>query len=172
MRVFAYCAKSFEAQVRRAAGVQPFTSPPHTVETFEPSWMQGYDLLYFDLHGYVGRWGWHGEEDRALCPEGVMRATLSDPVVFTASCYAGPDHPMVEAFLDAGARVVIGGLGQNFEYSHALIGANLLGMWLRRLLSLGLPWQVALEGARLKVRLGRRSHKLAAQDALAFQGYV
>ena len=61
MRVFAYCTETARVAVGRATGVVPFTSPPLTASTFKSKALEGYDVIYFRLHGVDGKVGWFGE---------------------------------------------------------------------------------------------------------------
>lgn len=172
MNVWAYCDARFERATRQAAGVTPLTCPPATAATFDPSVLQGHDLLYFDLHGDPGTW-WYGlinygmvcERIPALHADQVRGLDLQGTVVFAATCHAGdPGNPMARAFMDAGA-VVIAGEGENYgPPGGKLYGAPLLGLWLRRCLERGLKAESALAMARLMVRFRRQ-----AGDAVRFQ---
>ena len=174
LSVWAYCDARFERATRQAAGVTPLTCPPATAATFDPSVLQGQELLYFDLHGDQGKDWWYGlinygmvrERIPALYADQVRGLDLHGVTVFAATCHAGdPGNPMAQAFMDAGA-VVIAGEGENYgPPGGKLYGAPLLGMWLRRSLERGWGVSKALTMARLIVRLSRRS----VSDTVAFQ---
>ena len=90
MRVFAYCAKQFEESARRASGVTPLTCPPMSSKDFDPAWLQGYDLIYFDLHSYLGGCVWYGDKGRpALKMEQILDADLRGSVIFGLNCFLG-----------------------------------------------------------------------------------
>ncbi|MBU0494099.1 MAG: hypothetical protein KKA73_04915 [Chloroflexi bacterium] len=180
MRVFAYCAQSFAATTRAAAGVAPLTSPPLTGATFDPRWLAGYDLLYLDLHGQPGQPTWWGDEAVALTAAQIQTTDLTGAVVFAVNCHlADADSPMLDALLSAGARYVIGGDGRNWGGERALLGAPLLGQWFRRLLRVHVPPLLALRWAKARVQAdlwaadAQERHDLAeaARDTLAFQAY-
>lgn len=182
MRVFAYCAKSFERQTRRAAGVtKPITCPPVSSETLDVSALEGNDLLWFDLHGGPNVGFWYGDNGIiALTAEQVRSVDLTDTIVFALNCYlADRESPMLDALLDAGAKYVIGGDGENWEGVRSLYGAGLLGMWFRRLLQIGIPALKALPLARKRVQgtllkdklLGKKRKVDAAKDTLGFKAY-
>jgi hypothetical protein len=141
MKAFAYCASPFEKAVREAAGVEPLLSPPVTADNFQPEWMEGFDLLYFDLHGRYGRSVWYGDKVPALREEHIMAADLTGSVVFAASCFLGDEEsPMLDAFLEAGATFVVGGKGNNFGPKRSSdYGVPLLGKWFRRFLTVFSP---------------------------------
>lgn len=170
IRVFAYCAQSFAEATRKAAGVEPLTCPPISAERFPPLGLQGYDFLYLDLHGSPGEPFWRGD-DRicALTATQVLSNDLRGCVVFAANCYlADGDSPMMDALLDAGARYVIGGAGENWGPTRGwLFGAPLLGLWLRRWLAIGLSPLRALGLAKRAVRM----RGVAVEDTLAFRAY-
>lgn len=167
MRVFAYCAASFEKSVRRAAGVPPLLSPPCGLTAFNPHVLEGYDLLYFKLHGLPGQPYWYGDHWlTALSADQVSQADLSGAVVFVANCYL-PESPLLQALLDAGAKAVVGGPGQNYGRPHSVDGADLLGLYFRYCLQLKLPTKVALTFAKHRLRLKRKDK--STKDTLAFQ---
>ena len=190
MRVFAYCCESFAAATERAAGVRPVLSPPMAAEFMPPRALEGYDLLYFDLHGAPGEAFWRGDGGIvALRAEQIPRlATLArndggeesarndgtrqGPVVFAASCYLGDDDsPMLDAFLQAGAWYVIGGTGENWgPRGGRLYGAPLLGLWLRRWMEVGFETLLALALAKQTVRVVSRGG-MAVEDTLGFRAY-
>jgi hypothetical protein len=70
----------------------------------------------------------------------------------------------------AGATV-IGGPGLNYAGRETVLGAGLLGMWLRRGLQAGLDAARALAVARARVRLTAimGTNRMAARDALGFR---
>jgi hypothetical protein len=181
MRVFAYCAASFREATRRAAGVEPLTCPPASAEHFERSWLEERDFLYFDLHGMPGEPFWYGDGGTvALRADQVGQCSLKGAVVFAANCYlADKDSPMMDALLQAGARYVVGGQGQNWAGGRTVYGASLLGMRLRQLLERGMDPLKAITLAKRWVRLGlvanrvlgRKDQVQAAEDTLAFRVY-
>jgi len=143
LKVLAYCAKSFEASVKRAAGVTPLTSPPVIMQTFEPAWLEGYDFIYFKLHGLPSQPYWYGDGYiTAVSDHQIRRANLTNTIVFAANCHlcekANGDiipSPMLTALLDAGAKCVVGGPGQNYAAKIRLVGADLLGFYFRILVA-------------------------------------
>ena len=178
MRVFAYCAKSFEDVTRRAAGVQPLICPPLTADKIHSTLQRltGYDLLYFDLHGQPGEACWFGDDYTiALSAAQLCEVNLTGSIVFALTCYlADEGSPMLDALLDAGARYVIGGDGQNWAGKRrAVMGAGLLGLWFRRLLAWGVPPLTALGWAKRRVSLSamKKGKRLAAKDTLEFRAY-
>ena len=180
MRVFAYCTQSLRVITERAAGTEARACPPwygdgrdwdsngRYMIKFRPAWMEGYQLLYFALHGRPGDPAWYGDGGIvALTAEMVRQADLTDSVVFSSACHL-PESPMLEAFLDAGASWVIGGSGENWGPTGGpLYGAPLLGLWLRKLLGLGFEPQRAFRVARGIAQLRR----LAARDTAEFGMY-
>ena len=174
MRVFAYCAKSFEVGTRQAARVAPITCPPARADTFNPDQLEGYDLLYFDLHGMPGDPRMYGDEHIvALRADQILEADLKDVIVFASTCYlAEEDSPVMDAFLDAGAVYVIGGDGKNWSpLKSASSGAALLGKNFRAILNLGFEPLWALSLAKQVVRLKLRGSRSVKRDTLAFRAY-
>lgn len=181
MNVFAYCAGSFREATRRAAGIEPLTCPPASAEYFEPSWLERRDFIYLDLHGQPGQAYWLGDEGIvALTAKQVSQARLGGAIVFATNCYlADEDSPMMDALLEAGARYVIGGQGQNWAGARIMYGAALLGWRFRQLLDLECNPLRALAIAKRWVRLGLAANRIlsreslaqAAEDALNFRVY-
>lgn len=166
----------------------PVTSPPLDSTRFDARRLEGYDLLYFDLHGWPGGSVWLGQSrpstverrNVALTVEQLAGVSLHGCVVFAATCYlADSDSPMLDALLDAGARYVIGGEGVNWNGLSNPIGAGLLGQWFRRGMQMGIEPLRALALAKQRVRLslaryrisGMEAQATAARDALAFRAY-
>ena len=181
MNIFAYCAASFREVTRRAAGVEPLTCPPASAEFFELTWLEGYDFLYFDLHGEPGATFWCGDDGIvALTAPQVLGADLGGAIVFATNCYlADEDSPMMDALLEAGARYVIGGQGPNWAGQCTMYGASLLGLRFRQLLQRRLDPLRAITLAKRWVRLGQAANRIlghkslsqAAEDTLAFRVY-
>ena len=188
MRTFAYCAASYADSARRASGVEPVTCPPVNAKTFDPRWPEGHRFVYFDLHGLEGKDYWfemvkEPEPMRIVAMTAALlsKCYLDGAVVFAANCYlANKGSSMMTALFDAGARCVVGGDGENWAgNTWQLYGADLLGMWFRRWLRLGLSPTKALALAKEPVRRklkrhtkkGKRKKALAAADTLAFRVY-
>jgi len=181
VRVFAYCCQSFRDTTKRGAGVEPVTCPPVVSASFNPSWMMGADLLYFDLHGGPGDSAWYGDDGRVALTAAQLRAIRfpNEPVVFAMNCFlADKDSPMLDALLGAGAAYIVAGDGKNYAGEKALYGAALLGLWFRRLLRVTNPLK-AIALAKRRVRadlfkdrvLRRFGRAKAAKDTLAFRAY-
>ena len=172
MQIFAFCAASFRESVHRAAGVVPVTCPPYQVDGVPPvhllfERMQAANFLYFKLHGLAGQPYWYGDGwMTAISAAQLCSLDLSGAVVFVANCFLA-DSPMLPALLDAGARAVVGGHGENYARSRGVDGADLLGLWFRRFCQAGL--QVRMAMALSKVRLKARRPTKAIRDALAFE---
>lgn len=181
MRVFAYCAASFQEATRRAAGMEPLTCPPASAEHFERSWLENHDFLYFDLHGAPGEAYWLGDEGIvALRADQITSCSLDGAIVFATNCYlADEESPMMDALLEAGARYVIGGQGPNWAGERTLYGASLLGWRFRQLLERGFDPLRALALAKKWIRLGLMAHRVLGhagrirtdEDTLAFRVY-
>ena len=178
----------------RASGVKPLLSPPMTMKKFEPDairWLSGQDFIYFKLHGLPSQSFWYGDDYvTALHTSSFREVSLSETVVFVANCYL-PESPFLQELLWSRATV-IGGSGPNYSgYGRGLLGADLLGFAVRKLLQGG--WRGSLDEAldvakrnvekrnkRMKRRLNRvgpkRKEELAErikanEDALGFKIY-
>jgi hypothetical protein len=179
MYVVAYCSAPYEESTRQAAGVQPACCPPLSADNGGLSRllqeMAVAEFVYLDLHGFEGdRTTLYGGGDcqwtPALRVDQVRGLRLDrSVVVFATSCYF-PDSEFLEAFLNAGARAVIAGRGQNFAARRAVKGAALLGLWLRRGLSWGLSPGAALALAKTRSRLQfGPGAATSIRDALEFE---
>lgn len=176
MRVWAYCCASFATLTRRIVGREPLTCPPMRAEDFDPLWLAGeadapHDLIYFDLHGRPGDAAWYGDERIcAVTAEQVRSVRLRGATVFATNCYlADLDSPMLDALLDAGARYVIAGPGENPGGVQTMMGASLLGQQFVRMFAItGGDALLSLHLAKGAVRVmsaGSRAVGMAAQDA-------
>jgi hypothetical protein len=174
MRTFAYCIPAAARAVRRATGVEPLTSPPMRQGTLaaDPS---GCTLLYFRLHGMEQAPGAMFGDGMipALSVEQVAEWNLAGAVVVLANCY-GATSQFPAAFYRAGAVAVIAGDGPNQAASARIIGADLLAMWVRKVLTLldGAPmsnaivrWAMIVARARLALTAWRAPDR----DAMAFR---
>ena len=180
MKVFAYCAASFEQSVTKAAGVAPFLSPPLTADRFHPPWLEGYDFIYLKLHGLPDEVYWYGDKwITALRATQIAATNLTSTVVFVANCHLyqtsnngnHPRSPMLSALLTAGACAVVGGAGENYAKHHTVHGADRLGRAFRYLLQFGFSPYTAFRLARLALTL--KPHKdLADLDALKFRYFA
>ena len=182
MRVLAYVAQSLARPwrwIRRWPGTRVLTCPPMTGETVTAGDLEGYDVLVFKLHGLPGQPYWYGDNwQTALTAETVREANLDGVMVFAANCHAitprGKAGEMVQALLDAGARAVVAGAGQNLASNWGMVGADLLGRWWVGGVGMGLGMERAFELAKMRLRVelgvvrdGKR--RQAAEDALKFR---
>ena len=171
MRVAAFCAASFKKSVRRAAGVEPWLSPPGIMKSFRPSLLGGHDFIYFKLHGLPDEVYWYGDNwVTAMSAEQITHARLNGAAVFVANCFfAG--GPMMQALRMAGAGPIIGGAGTNYAAETALAGADILGFWVRFLYQrLRLPLDKAFRLGMWRLSKGART--AANLDTLEFELYV
>jgi len=155
VRVFAMCGASQEVAVKRASGVRPVLCPPESVLTVGLDLVfprVPYDLMYFSLHGTPGDDCWYGEDWLpAIEARDFEGRDLSSTVVFVANCYF-EFSVMAEAILDCHPKALIGGAGVNYTRGGKLVGTNLLGWYVRRLLAGGLDPVPALHLAKLGVK--------------------
>lgn len=175
MRLLAYGSQRYERGTQKlwkdiARGGMFITSPP--CEDAPAIWLQGYDAIYIDLHGEPGEPYLYGDDGaKALSLHTVRKAELDGPVIFLTTCYL-PQTGFIEAFLDAGARAVIGGAGANWGGRIWPHGAQLLGRHFLELYAKDLPAEYALKCAKHRLRWDiaqRVLHPKATRDALEFQ---
>lgn len=158
MRVFAACAASYRESVRRAAGVPPVLSPPLDMDTFDSALWSGYGFYYFKLHGLPGQPFWYGDRFlTAVSDDQLRQVDMTGAMVFVAGCNLfqedPPYGPMLSALWDAGACAVVGGTGENFGARLAVVGADALGINIRRAAQLGASPQLAFDLAMKRLRL-------------------
>ena len=161
--------------------MRPLTSPPFDALAFDPRWLEGYDLLWFDLHGQPGLEWWLGDGGVvALTAKQVRGVDLGGALVFAVNCHlADAGSPMLDALLAAGAGYVIGGEGINWGGQRLLFGAGLLGLRLRQLVERGTGPLLALAWAKRWVTLSLAANRVlgrgdmveAARDTLGFRAY-
>jgi len=164
MNTLAYCAASFARRMERLAGATPLTCPPLTDETFDPSLLQGRDFVWFKLHGRRNERYWYGDNwTTALSADRIASADLRGAVVFVSNCWLYQGHtgrevpgPMMIALIQAGAKAVIGGGGPNYARDDRVAGSDLLGLYVRFFLNLGLSAKRAFNGAQIRLAIARR----------------
>jgi hypothetical protein len=125
--------------------------------------------LYIHLHGKRGDPFLYGEVGPACTADQIRKCDLSGAVVMALSCYLGEANSlMLAAFLDAGARYVIGAPGENYSGTYSVIDADVLARDLRRWLSIGTEPLQALRLAKISVRAAlqiQRTKLAITQDA-------
>jgi len=144
--------------------VAPALSPPVILDNFNPHDLEGYEFLYVKLHGLPGKSYWYGDGVTTASAPQVATADLSGTVIFVANCHLyhafGENvqpGPMLQALFATGAAAIIGGPNANQAPRQRVRGADLLGMWLRRFLSLHLGPSTAFTLARHAVRSSRHT---------------
>jgi hypothetical protein len=181
MRVFAYCCRSFAHSTQRVVGYYPLiTCPPILQYDFKYQWLEGHDVIYFDLHGRPGDSQWYGDGNApALAESQIRKANLSGTVVFALNCFlSDDDSPMMDALLDAGATYVIGGEGKNWaDDSIIMHGATKLAQYFIGFMRLSVPPLKALSMAKMRLKVSLATNKLTgksgfvAKDTLQFRAY-
>lgn len=145
--------------------------------------LASHDFYYFKLHGLRDEPFWYGDAwQTAITLEQIQSINWTGKVAFVANCYgvdtSGQLDIMPRAILEGGARAVIAGQGYNYAALTEITGADLLGQWLRRLMTARLSphrsfhlvqqllhrWYTP---KRLKHLPGQR--RLAAEDSLQFR---
>jgi hypothetical protein len=171
MRIAAFSTRTGAATVVKVTGVTPIMFPPETMKTFRPAWLNGYDFLYFHLHGLPHQPFWYGNGwITAISSEQIEQCDLRGCSVFVSNCF-GLDGRMESAILNAGARAIVTGPGKNDAGKGGWVrGADLLGALYLRGCMAGLGDEDAFKRARQSLRL--RALALISpseRDALEFQ---
>jgi len=136
--------------------------------------VQDADFIYVDLHGDPQGTVWYGDDEMVTVTARQLRQVdVTGTVVFAANCYVGDqDSPMRRALFQAGARYVIAGEGRNYGPADGpLYGAPLVGLWLRRFLSMGVSVPRAL-GAAKRIAAVRGGSAEIVSDVQTFAAYV
>lgn len=166
MKIQAYCTCSARRAVRAATGTKPLTSPPLHIGRFDPAWLEGYDLLYFRLHGSPKGTVWFGDlKVPALNVDQVLGADLTGTTVVVANCY-GDQGPITKALYTAGAVAVVAGPGKNLAARKRVVGVDLLVRWIIRLVRRGWSLNRAVQASRIRLRF--TSWRASDRDAAQF----
>lgn len=180
LRILAITDKRYVRSTLEVVGEEGdiLVSPPLTASEIQPSWLEGYDVIYIDLHGLPGSAYLYAGENQdlpGLSFKTVRQAWLDGAIVVATSCHL-PSTPFVDAFLAGGARAVIAGEDVNFGGRTRASSAQRLAMdvifFLR---AAGADWDVQEILDKAKTRLGREFGSLfrprITRDALAFKLY-
>lgn len=167
---FAFCAETFRQSAAVVAGIEPVTSPPIVLGTFDPHALEGRRLLVFKLHGAPGASFWYGDGGQVACSaEQIRSVRLDGALVFAANCWGGAGSPMVQALMIAGAACVVTGEGINYAGIDRVDGADVIGIVWRALLELGTPAGFALTLAKM-VALAHRPGLFADIQSFSLVG--
>jgi hypothetical protein len=170
MNIVAYCDRRYEQATRGAVGGSALllTCPPASgadLARYAPEIAQA-DLIYFNLHGVPGRAEWYTSERQVALTAAQLRALdLTRATVYLVNCYAGGG--LLDVLKELKPRAIIGGFGENLGGLERLAGADLLGLWFRRWLALGLTPAASLKAAKTRLRLSAQMPSV--QDALHFE---
>jgi len=175
MRTLALCAASFQKSVKQAAGVEPLLSPPVNIKTFDPHSLEGYDFIYFKLHGLPNQPFWYGDNWlTTLSANQLSQADLSETTIFVANCHLYTilnaklvPSTMLLALLHSNAAAVVGGPDINFARSSTVRGADKLGQYFRYACQLGAKPKTAFKVAKKRIELARK-RTFATEDTLDF----
>jgi len=176
MKVWALCGSDWVKASSMAAGVKPCETPPTTAESIEWDSISG-DLMYFNLHGFLGQPNWFGQKDgsvgpTAVTPEGIRSRRWDGVVVFAEVCY-GAGSEIAQAFLQQGARAFIGSTGTAYGRIKPTIlngEADRLMYWFRNAYSIHREPARALVIAKTILRI--LSYPLSFQDLATLNDFV
>lgn len=130
MNVWAYCGADWVAATRSAGGVEPLTSPPHDAESITAHLAKASQaqLVYLNLHGYLGQPHLYGQQDgvvgpTALTTEAIAAQRWDGVVVFAEVCFSAAEGgPVIaDAFLRNGARAFVGSTTEAYGRTHATL---------------------------------------------------
>lgn len=169
MNVFAYCDQRYEQATAQASGVKPFTCPPLNADSLLAvckDRIESARLVYFNFHAVPAQNVWISVSgDVAMNEDALQQLKLSGCVLYLVNCYAGGG--LLEALKARQPRAIVGGYGENLGGVNKMGGADLLGLWFRRSLALGLPVRTALDAAKARLMIGAQTASI--KDALRFE---
>lgn len=180
MRILAICDSRYVKATWRVVGrseARVYASPPLFAPDVEPKLLEGYDVIYLDVHGESGGgylYSYAGKSPLAtLSFQTVQEARLDGVVVVATTCYL-PSTPFVKAFLAAGASAVIGGPGPNWGTKRRLSGAQVLARRIIEELRAGIAPDEALRRSKKALRSSLRMFfdRKATVDALGFEVFA
>lgn len=147
--------------------------PPMTAGRLGTRDLEGYDLIYIDLHGEPsGGYLYTFDGTPALSFQTVRGAMLEGVLVVATTCYL-PETPFLDAFQNAGALVVAGS-GPNYGDDRGWVrGAQLLAQHIIRRVRAGEPIKDAYASAKQMLRYSWRRwlDPKATADTLNFKLY-
>lgn len=170
MKIAAYCDVRYEQATRAASGgaALVITCPPvfgADLPQYAAAFAQA-DLIYFNLHAAPDHEAWYITSGQQAVTDLELRALdVTRAVVFMVNCYAGGG--MLDALKAMQPRAIVGGFGENEGGRNLLTGADLLGLWFRRALGLGLTPLAALTMAKARLTIGAQTDSV--KDALQFE---
>jgi hypothetical protein len=170
MNIVAYCEQRYEQATRQAVGksAMVLTCTPVFGEmlTQYATEFAAADLVYFNLHGVPGVTQWYISEGHvAVNAEQLMKLDLQRAVVFMVNCYAGGG--LLDVLKAMKPRAIIGGYGENRGGVEQMAGADVLGLWVRRGLEMGMSAPQALLMGKARLTLMPRT--VSVKDALQFE---
>ena len=163
MYSFGFVDQKYTEVSRRVAGGTVVTAPYFDPTILELTWNEA-DYIYIDLHGRLDQPRWlFASGKRVICYEQI-KDYAKGKVIFATTCYL-PGTAWFDTLRNG--NVLVYGSGENYGgKGDRAIGAQLLALWFRRMLQLGLSPRSALRCARLRVFL--TSWRRADRDALKF----
>jgi len=129
-----YCARSWIISTLLATGTIPITSPPLTAETINLKDLKA-DIIYIRLHGLEGQPYLYGSPrwETSISGKQVESAPeiFSGSIVYLEGCYG---TTMADAFLNAGARAVVGDKDVSWGRKYRLGPSSKIGKyWLKQI---------------------------------------
>lgn len=163
MYSFGFVDEKYKDVSRRVCGGTVVTAPHFDPDVLESTWAAA-DFIYIDLHGRPDQPKWLFAGGNRVIGHGQIHNYARGKVIFATTCYL-PGTAWFDELRDG--NVLVYGFGENYggKGSRA-IGAQLLALWFRRMLELGMSPRGALRCAKLRLVL--TSWRRADRDALSF----
>lgn len=149
---------------RRVVGGTVIVVPGFDLYTLELTWQEA-DFIYIDLHGRPDQPKWLFADGKRVIGYQQIQNYARGKVIFATTCYL-PGTAWYDTLRDG--NVLVSGRGKNYgSDGERAIGAQLLALWFRRMLELGMSPESALRCAKFRVVL--TSWRRADRDALSFE---
>ena len=129
-----YCAQSWRISTFLTTYKSPMTAPPLTAGTIDLKNLKA-EIVYIRLHGLIGQPFLYGDPrwETALSASQVSDAPeiFSGSIVYLEGCHG---NEMAQAFLDAGARAVVGDKDTSWGRRFGIGPSSAIGKhWLKQI---------------------------------------
>ena len=174
MRVLAYCDQSFEIVTRKVAGGDALviTCPPTFGAEFvarSKQVIEAADLIIFNFDAVPNRTAWYLQNgEQVITADQLNGLDLSRAVIFLMNCYQG--GAVLDTLKAMKPRAIIGGAGENLGGRTKPVGTDIMALWFRRWLFVGLSPARALEMAKARLKIGAQT--ASVKDAQKFEVIV
>jgi len=165
MYSFGFVDKRYARAAKTVVGDGPvITAPWFNMTTLELTWHEA-DFIYLDLHGRPDQPKWLFADGKRVISYQQIQMLPKGKVIFATTCYL-PGTALYDSL--RWGNVLVSGAGENYgSADERVIGAQLLALWFRRMLQLGMSPDSALRCAKARVALTSLFRR-GDRDALKF----